>query len=150
MTAFSERRRLGFTRRQLFDLVADVERYPEFLPWIRTARILRREGKTLWVEMLVGPKFLRRRVRSKGVLHPPHRIDITSRDAPFKRLAQHWRFETARGGGAIVEFRAAFEFRSRLWEALLGPFYIEGSRRMVAAFERRAQETCTRDRLPKR
>jgi len=140
MTAFTERRRLGFTRRQLFDLVADVARYPEFLPWILATRILCRERNTLSVEMLVGYTVLRQRFRSTGILDPPHRIDITSEDAPFRRLDQHWLFEPGANDGTIVEFRAEFDFRSRLWQVLLGPYFHDGMRRMVGAFERRAQQ----------
>jgi len=140
MTAFVERRRLGFTQRQLFDLVADVERYPEFLPWILATRILCRTRNMVEMEMLVGYKFLRQRFRSRGVLDPPHRIDITSEDAPFRHLRQHWLFEPGASDGTTVEFRAEFDFRSRIWQVLLTQYFHDGMRRMVGAFERRAQQ----------
>ena len=80
MSRHTEQRHLHYTPEQLFDLVADVERYPEFLPWLLAADIRRRDGDRVWVEMVIGTRFLQRRFTSRARLRRPRRIDITSHD----------------------------------------------------------------------
>lgn len=140
MAGHRERHHLPYTPQQLFDLVADVERYPDFLPWIAATRVVRREGNTVSVEMTVGTTVLRRRFLSKAVLDPPKRIDIRSQDSLFERYDQSWTFQPAENGGAIVEFHIDFEFRSRLIQLLMGAFVEEAARTLVSAFRRRARQ----------
>ena len=85
MSRHTERCNLPYAREQLFDLVADVERYPEFLPWLVAAHVGRRDGNTVWVDMEVGTTFLRKRFASRAILERPERIDIISRDTLFER-----------------------------------------------------------------
>jgi coenzyme Q-binding protein COQ10 len=140
MAGHTERHRLPYAREQLFDLVADVERYPDFLHWVVATRVLRREGNTLWVEMVVGTGVLRRRFVSTAVLDRPKRIEIRSQDALFERYHQTWTFQAAEGGGTIVEFHVDFGFRSRLIHLMMGAFIEEAARTMVSAFRHRARQ----------
>ena len=142
MTTLTEHRQVPFDRRQIFDLVADVERYPAFLPRILASRIRHREGNTVHVDMLLGFGILRRRVASLGTLAPPSHIDIVSHDAPFARFALHWRFEPAENGGTNVALTADFDFRAPLWERLLAPYLKPEVQAIVDAFERRAKVVC--------
>ncbi len=139
MTDFTERVHLKYTATQLFDLIADVERYPEFLPWVLAARIRHREGQTIWVDMTFGTRFLRRRVSTMGLLERPHRITITSDDPMLERFEQRWTFKTAPEGGADVEYRVDLRFRSRLVQALLGGSFVGRAEAMTQAFSRRAR-----------
>ena len=138
MHKHAERRVLPYTPAQLFDLVADVERYPEFLPWCVAARIKRRESPTvLLAELVIGFKMIRERYTSRVTLDRPHRIDVTYEEGPFQELSNHWSFAPDPRGCAL-DFRVAFEFRSKLLDRLIGPLFEEAVRRMVMAFESRA------------
>jgi coenzyme Q-binding protein COQ10 len=140
MARHTERHHLPYTAQQLFDLVADVERYPDFLPWLVATRIVRREGNTVWVDMVIGTNVLRKRFASKAVLDRPKRIDIRSQDVLFERYDQTWTFQPAEDGGTIVEFHVDFVFRSRLIQLMMGTFLADAAKTMVSAFRRRARQ----------
>lgn len=131
---------MAWTPAQLFDLVADIEKYPEFLPWCVAARVTRREGDTVWAELVIGYKMLRESYVSRVVLRRPHAIDVEYERGPFHNLSNFWRFEEDGGGGTIVDFQLDFEFRSRLLAGVMGAFFQEGVRVMVSAFEKRARQ----------
>jgi coenzyme Q-binding protein COQ10 len=146
MPRLSERRQLPYPPQELFDLVADVEKYPEFLPSVADATIRRRDGNTVWVDMVVGTSLLRKRFASKAVLERPTRIDISSRDMLFERYDQHWSFTPAADGGTVIEFRVDFVFRSRLLQLLMGAALEESAAAMLSAFSRRARRMCGPDK----
>jgi coenzyme Q-binding protein COQ10 len=141
MPTHSEQRTLPYTAEQLFALVADVERYPEFLPWCLDARIYERRPDRITAELAIGFRLLRERFISRVVLDPPHRIDVTYEEGPFEYLNSHWIF-TPIAGGCRVDFFVDFEFRSRLLQKVMGVVFAEAVRRMVGAFERRARTLC--------
>jgi coenzyme Q-binding protein COQ10 len=127
----------------MYGVVADVERYPEFLPWCAGLRIRSREkqgpGEIVVAEMLVGYKALRERYTSRVLLDPEARtIDVTQTEGVFHALENHWRF-TPEGSSSRVDFSIVFEFRSKMLgavtNAVLGPVMI----RMSHAFEARAK-----------
>jgi coenzyme Q-binding protein COQ10 len=128
----------------MFSIVADVERYPEFLPWVTGLRVLSRakEGakEILLAEMIVGFRTLRERYTSRVVLDPSNRtIDVTQTEGPFRTLENHWRF-TPEGQGARVEFSIDFEFKNRLLNAVAGNAFALAQKRMTRAFEERAKK----------
>lgn len=125
---------------QIFDLVADVERYPEFLPWWRAARVRHREANVLHVDQIVGRGAVNWRLSTKASLVRPGRLDIVSTDWPFRQLEIHWRFTTARQGGTTISFSASYGLRSALLERLATSLFEKFFRRFVMAFERRARE----------
>ncbi len=139
MPTHAEKRRLPFSQAQLFDLVATVEKYPEFLPWCLNARIRKREGDVFWADLVIGFKMIRERFTSKVTLSGPSRVDVTYSDGPFKYLNNHWIFEED-GDGTIIDFYVDFEFRSALLQKLIQPLFSEAVSRMVAAFEKRAHQ----------
>jgi coenzyme Q-binding protein COQ10 len=140
MTHYHQRVHLKYPPTQLFDLVADVERYPEFLPWVIAARIRRRNGSTVWVDMTMGAGFLRRRFSTVAQLDRPHRIDINSLDPMFERFDQQWTFEPAADDGTDVEYRANYRFHSRMLQMLVGAAIADQAGKMVAAFKQRARQ----------
>jgi coenzyme Q-binding protein COQ10 len=140
MTVHVERRSLPYTPTQLFDLVADVERYPEFVPGVREVRARRRDPNTIIAEMTIGVGPLRRRFTSSGALDPPRRIQITSDDPIFRRFRQAWTFTPSLNCGAEVEFCADIEFRSPLLAAMAAPLVSGAAPGMIRAFARRAEE----------
>lgn len=117
----------------------DIEKYPEFLPWCVAARILQRAPAKLTADVAIGFKGIRESFTSH-VTHDREalRIDVTYKDGPFRYLFNHWRFEP-REEGCLLDFHVDFAFRSRLLEALIGRLFDEAVRRMVRAFEQRAE-----------
>jgi len=140
MASYAERLHLKFTARQLFDLVADVERYPEFVPWVAAVQIRRHEGRSLWVDMTIGTNLLGRRFSTVAYLDRPHRIDNSSPDPLFEHFEQRWTFELESDGSCIVEYRLDLKFRPQLLQTLIGGSLADRAPAMVAAFRRRACE----------
>lgn len=137
MPTHAERRVLPYTQAQLFDLVADVEKYPEFLPWCLASRIRRRDGDLVVADLIIGFRMFRERFTSEVTLTRPERIDVAYTEGPLKYLNNHWIFEP-HPDGCVVDFRVDFEFRSRVLQGLIGTLFGEAVRRMVRAFETRA------------
>ncbi len=139
MPTHAEKRVVPFTPEQMFDLVADVERYPEFLPWCVAARIRERDGDTLVADLVIGFKVFRERFTTRDVFDRPRRIDVSYSEGPFKYLNNHWVFEPHGEGGCLIDFYIDFEFRSRLMQRMMGVLFNEAVRIMVSSFEKRAR-----------
>jgi coenzyme Q-binding protein COQ10 len=139
MPTHAEKRYLPYRPEQLFDLVADIERYPEFLPWCVAARIKRREGNVLFADLMIGFKMVRERFTSKVTLGT-NRLDVVYTEGPFKYLNNHWIFEQAPDGGTNIDFYVDFEFHSKVLRTLIGALFNEAVRLMVASVERRAKQ----------
>jgi coenzyme Q-binding protein COQ10 len=141
MPTHAERRVLPYTPQQLYDLVSDVERYPEFLPWCVAARIRERTDRLIVADLAIGFRLFRERFTSRVTLSPDApegpRIDTTYAHGPFKHLRNHWVFHPHERG-CEIDFFVEFEFRSRLLQATIEMLFHEAVHRMVAAFETRA------------
>lgn len=135
-----ERRSLPHSATQMYDLVADVRRYPEFLPWVSAIRIRQDSETEMLADMVVGFKSLRETFSSRVVKTPHSSIVVDYLDGPMKHLHNHWQFEDAVGGGSIVEFTVDFSFRNRVFEALAGQFFDSALRKMTSAFIERADD----------
>jgi coenzyme Q-binding protein COQ10 len=140
MTAYKEKVTVPYTPQQMYDLVAGVERYPEFLPWCMGARILKRDGNILYADLIIGWKLLRERFSSKVVLNPPHSVQFDYTNGPLKYLHGDWRFTPTLHGGCLVEFQVDFEFKSRALSLVMGGVFSELVHRMVGAYEARANQ----------
>jgi coenzyme Q-binding protein COQ10 len=146
MLTHIEQKALPYSATQMFDLVADVARYPEFAPWCIASRITRRESlQVFYADLIVGYKMFREKFSSKVVLNRPEngeagQIDIEYMHGPLKHLKNHWRFIDCADGSCIVDFSVEFEFRNRALQSLSHMFFQEVVRRMVGAFEARAME----------
>jgi coenzyme Q-binding protein COQ10 len=139
MPTHAEERVLPYTPEQLFALVADIERYPEFLPWCVGARIRERQPDLIVADLVIGLKMFRERFTSRVKLDPPRRIDVAYTEGPFRYLNNHWIFERV-PEGCRIDFFVDFEFKSRILQRLIEVLFGEAVRRMVAAFEHRAQQ----------
>jgi len=144
----AEKKYLPYTPTELFDLVADIERYPEFLPWCVGTRIRSREDNVVVADMIIGYRAFRERFTSRVTLARPDRIDVAYSEGPFKYLQNHWLF-VPDGAGTTIDFFVDFEFRSRILQALIGVVFGEAVRIMVKAFERRAEVVYGRHDAPK-
>ena len=137
MPGTREVRYLPYSPEQMFDLVADVASYPEFLPWVVATRV-RSDSPTLMVaDMLVGFSALRERFTSRVTKRRPEEICVEYLEGPLKSLENNWKFIPA-NGGCEVFFAVEFTFRSRLFEALAGQHFDRAFGKMVSAFEARA------------
>ncbi|WP_119165474.1 type II toxin-antitoxin system RatA family toxin [Algihabitans albus] len=142
MPTHAEQRLLPYQPQELFDLVADVERYPEFLPWCKAARVRQRESeeRQIVADLVVGFRMIRERFTSRVDLEPEERvIRVQYVDGPFRYLNNTWQF-IEHSDGCMIDFYVDFEFRSRVLQKVLQPLFNEAVRRMVAAFEGRAQD----------
>ena len=148
MPTHAEKKVLAYTPEQLFDMVADVHRYPEFLPWCVAARIISRNETELVADMTIGFKMFRETFRSQVTLDRPNHVHVRYLNGPFRYLNNHWRF-TAVPNGTEVDFFVDFEFRSRLLQAVIGTVFNEAVRLMVRAFERRAYVLYRRSAPPR-
>jgi coenzyme Q-binding protein COQ10 len=138
MPRHSETRYLPYSPEQLFDLVADVARYDEFLPWVVAVRVRSSSEKETMADLIVGFSAFKERFTSRVLKERPERITVDYIEGPLKFLHNEWRFEPAADGGTKVHFSVDFAFRSRLFETLAGQMFDRALRRMIGAFERRA------------
>ena len=143
MPTYRETRVLPYPVERLFDLIANVERYPEFLPWWHAARVRRRDGNTEYVDQVVGPAIAHFRFASTTVLERPDRIKTTSTERPFRRLEIRWSFAPAPQGGCRATFAVDYELRSIALQKVVGVIFDAAVRRVVSAFEQRARERLT-------
>lgn len=130
---------------QLYALVLDIERYPEFLPWCRAARILERgEGRVLG-ELVISFKGITESYVSEVTFTPPQEnaegaIDVALVRGPFKHLENHWKFIPRADGGTDINLHLAFAFRSKLLDSMIGMMFGKATTKMAAAFKERADE----------
>ena len=138
MTSHNEKRIVPYTPSQLFDLVADVKKYPEFLPWCVGARIRSKEERLVIADLMIGYKLVRERFTSKVILDRKNKVIKTEfADGPFKFLNNRWSFleDTE---GCLIDFSVEFEFKSTFLQKIIIVLFNEAVERMVGAFEARA------------
>ena len=139
MPTHAERRLVAYSPEQLFDLVADVERYPEFLPWCVGARVISRTANELHADLTIGFGPFRETFTSRVTFDRPHSAHVRYEKGPFRYLNNKWSF-SPHPKGCLVDFFVEFEFRSRLLQAAIGVVFNEAVKLMVSAFLRRAKD----------
>ena len=144
MPEHSETKFLPYSAQQMYDLVADVANYPNFLPWTAAARVRsvtdKGDHQEMLADLVISFKVFRERFGSRVLLWPEKmQIDTAYLDGPFKHLESQWNFKDV-DGGCEVAFKVDFEFKSRLLRGAAGMFFNEAMQRVVRSFERRAAE----------
>ena len=146
MRQFSTKRRVRHTAAEMFDLVADVDRYPEFVPLCRALKVKSRTakeegGEVLVADMTVAYKLVRETFTSRVTLDKPKlHILVEYLSGPFSHLQNRWSFRPVDEGGCEVEFFIAYEFRSCVLAVLMGTMFDAAFRRFADAFEKRADQ----------
>ena len=140
MPRHNETRHLPYTPEQMFDLVADVGAYPQFLPWVSAIRIRSNNDTEMVADMIVGFKGVRESFTSRVVKERPAHVRVDYLDGPLKHLHNEWAFRDDGKGGVLVDFEVEFEFKNRIFEMLAGQFFDKALRKMIGAFETRAAE----------
>ena len=139
MPGVHELRRLPWSAEQMFDLVADVGRYSEFLPWVVATRVRSDSESEMVADMLVGFNALREKFTSRVIKRRPEFIEVQYLDGPMRDLDNVWQFRPLKEGGCEVDFMVEFSFRNALFEAMAGQYFDRAFRKMVTAFETRAE-----------
>ncbi|HUZ64505.1 MAG TPA: type II toxin-antitoxin system RatA family toxin [Acetobacteraceae bacterium] len=139
MPTHAERKCVGYRPDQMFDLVADVAKYPQFLPWCVGARIRSRTEMELVADLTIGFGPFRESFTSRVSLDRPERIAVSYENGPFRYLHNRWHF-APEPEGCLVDFFVDFEFRSRILQKAIGLVFTEAVRRMVNAFLKRARD----------
>ncbi|HEX2940517.1 MAG TPA: type II toxin-antitoxin system RatA family toxin [Rhodopila sp.] len=139
MPTHAEKQIVPYSSEQLFDLVADVSKYPQFLPWCVGARIRSQSECQLLADLTIGFGPFRESFTSRVALDRPSRVKVKYENGPFRYLNNQWDF-TPHTNGTEVAFFVDFEFRSRILQAAIGVVFNEAVRRMVNAFRKRARE----------
>lgn len=138
MPGIRETRRLPYSAQQMFDLVADVARYPEFLPWVVATRVKSDDGHEMVADMLVGFKALREKFTSRVIKDQPERLEVIYVDGPMRDLDNVWHFRPQPDGGCEIDFCVDFSFKNVMFEMLAGQYFDRAFRKLVTAFEERA------------
>ena len=138
MPKHSETRHLPYTPEQLFNLVADVGRYAEFLPWVVAVRVRSDNETETIADLAVGFKALKETFTSKVIKARPRTIEVDYIDGPLKYLHNSWTFEPDGQGGTNIHFVVDFAFKSRMFELLAGQMFDRALRKMIGAFCERA------------
>lgn len=140
MTEFSDQKILPYSADQMFALVSDVARYPEFLPWCTGARVYNRRADRFDADVIIGFKMFREKFTSRVTFSRPNSVDVDYLTGPMKRLYNHWRFTDMEEGGCLIDFKVELEFKNRMLEQMIGRVFTEATERMVDAFEARAHD----------
>lgn len=138
MPGIRQSRFVRWSAQQMFDLVADVRSYPKFLPWVIATRVRQDDEREMVADMLVGFDKLRETFTSLVHKRAPYEIVVQYIDGPMRTLENSWRFMPTESGGCRVDFCVDFVFRSAVFEKLAGQYFDRAFRKMVAAFEERA------------
>ncbi|WP_295526867.1 type II toxin-antitoxin system RatA family toxin [Novosphingobium sp. Chol11] len=140
MPKIAETRHLPWSAEQMFDLVADVKRYPEFLPWVVATRIRSDSADEMVADMMVGFNVINEKFTSRVRKHRAEQIAVDYVDGPLKNLRNIWQFTPAGPNACVIDFSVDFSFRNVIFEKLAGQYLDRAFRKMVAAFEGRAQK----------
>lgn len=140
MPGIRETRRLPYSAQQMFDLVADVGRYAEFLPWVIATRVRSSSETELVADMVVGFKSLRESFTSRVAKIRPREIAVHYVDGPLSDLDNVWTFRVVDDKTCEIDFLVEFTFKNRLFERIAGQYFDRAFRKMVEAFETRAAQ----------
>ncbi|HEY8288815.1 MAG TPA: type II toxin-antitoxin system RatA family toxin [Acetobacteraceae bacterium] len=139
MPTHAEHQIVPYRPEQVFDLVADVGKYPQFLPWCIGARVRSRTERDLTADLTIGFGPFRETFTSRVTLERPYRVRVRYENGPFRYLNNQWEFQPHEHGTEVAFF-VDFEFRSRILQAAIGVVFNEAVRRMVGAFQKRARD----------
>lgn len=140
MVGIRETRRLPYSAEQMFDLVADVKRYGQFLPWVIATRVRSDSETEMVADMVVGFKSLRESFTSRVLKDRPGELTVHYIDGPLSDLNNVWTFRPLNESSCEIDFAVDFQFKNRVFQAMAGQYFDRAFRKMVEAFERRAHQ----------
>lgn len=140
MPTHAEKRNMPYSAEQMFDLVAQVDLYPQFLPWCLASRITKREGHVFYADLVIGYKMVREKFSSRVTALRPDHIHVEYLEGPMHYLSNHWRFLPEEDGTCTIDFFVDFEFKNKIMQNLMEVFFEKAVKKMVSAFEARAED----------
>lgn len=140
MAGIRETRTLPYSAAQMYNLVADVGKYREFLPWVIATRVRSDSETEMLADMVVGFKSIRETFTSRVIKTQHQQIAVKYVDGPLSDLHNVWTFREVDAGTCEIDFAVDFEFKNRMFQAIAGQYFDRAFRKMVAAFETRAGE----------
>lgn len=140
MTIYTEKLTVPYSSDQMHDLVMDIEKYPEFLPWCLDCRILNRKDGYLYANLVIGYKLIREWFMSRVRVAEDKSIYVEYVNGPLRHLRNEWKFIPHVDGSCTVDFFIDFEFKNIVFEKVMGKLFGEIARRMVSSFEKRAEQ----------
>ena len=138
MPTHAEQKEVPYTPEQMFDLVAAVDKYPEFLPWCLASRITHREGDVFHADLVIGFKVFREKFSSRVTALKPDHIHVEYLSGPMKHLSNHWRFIRNNDDSCTIDFYVDFEFKNKVLQGFIEAFFNQAVKKMVNAFEKQA------------
>jgi coenzyme Q-binding protein COQ10 len=139
MPTHAEQRVLPYSQEELYKLVADVESYPDFLPWCVACRVTSRKDDIILADLVIGYKMVREKFSSRVTLDPYNKVHVEYLSGPMKYLSNYWRFIPEEDGKSCkIDFFVDFEFKNPILQKTINIFFHEAVKRMVNAFESRA------------
>jgi coenzyme Q-binding protein COQ10 len=129
---------LPFTCEQMYNVVADVEKYPKFLPWCSKTRVWDKQDNQFMAELTVSFKGIREKFQTLDILEPHKKIEVNLKSGPFQYLVSTWHFNPIGDDRTKVEFFIDFRFSSKMKEMIMGPVFTQVSKQMISAFKKRA------------
>jgi coenzyme Q-binding protein COQ10 len=139
MPTHTEQKYLPYTVEQMFALVADIEKYGEFLPWCVACRKTSEDDGIIEADLIIGYKMIREKFKSRVTLDHPHNVRVEYLEGPMKNLSNEWKF-IPKGEGCIIDFYVDFEFRNPMLQGVITLFFEKAVTKMVSAFEKRAND----------
>lgn len=138
MPTHAEVKVVPYTAEQMYNLVADIEKYPEFLPWCVASRIRENKEDLVIADLVIGYKIFKESFTSQVRLHPISRIDVNYEQGPFRYLNNHWKFKDLENGCCELDFYVDFAFNNHFLQSAIELFFNEAVRVMIKSFETRA------------
>ncbi len=139
MPRFTEERDFPYSAQEMYDLIVDVAKYPDFLPWCQGARLYKINENDFHADLLIGFKMFREKFTSH-VHHTPYEVRIDYVKGPLKYLNNEWKFVPKEDGGCELQFMVDFEFKNKIFQKMVGSLFTEAVNKMVHAFEKRAED----------
>ncbi len=139
MPSYAQENIIPYTPKQMFDLVADIEKYPEFLPWCKAARIISEKDNIIIAELVISFKHITEKYTSEVSLNPHSSIDVRMTKGPFSHLTNNWRFMEHKQG-VKIDFELEFAFKSKIINKLIGGLFAKATSKMSDAFMKRASD----------
>ncbi|HRK97238.1 MAG: type II toxin-antitoxin system RatA family toxin [Alphaproteobacteria bacterium] len=140
MPTYSETKTLPYSVDQMFDLVIDIEKYPDFLPWCIDCKIIKRNDDWIYANLVIGYKLFKEWFLSKIHIEDDKTIQVEYVNGPLRYLSNKWKFIPHDDGSSTVDFYVDFEFKNAVFEKIMGVFFNEIAKRMVSAFVERADQ----------
>ena len=138
MVKFSVKRTLNFSDQQMYNLISDVNKYPEFLPWCISTNVYNMSNNVFYSDMEIGFKLINERFTSKVSLTPPNKVISGTINGPFKKMNNMWKIKHISSNKCEVCLDVEFEFKSFLLQSIMGTLFENASKKMIMAFEERA------------